>query len=24
LSENSIHASDSIENGLREIGIIFG
>lgn len=24
LSENAIHASDSVENGLREIGIIFG
>jgi len=24
LSENAIHASDSVENGRREIGIIFG
>lgn len=24
LSENAIHASDSVENGLREIGIVFG
>lgn len=24
LSQNAVHASDSVENGLREIGIVFG